>query len=89
MARGRHACNGTLGISRAPTAYALFCAHAKANWKTPARRRIKHKSSFLTKGAVQQKWETLPEDEKKKFKQDATQRVARNKLRTRKARGFT
>ena len=80
MARGRHACNGTLGISRAPTAYALFCAHAKANWKTPARRRIKHKSSFLTKGALQKKWETMPEDEKKKFKQDATQRAARNKL---------
>ena len=80
MARARHVCNGTLGISRAPTAYALFCAHAKANWKTPARRRIKHKSSFLTKGALQKKWETLPEDEQKKFKQYATQRAARNKL---------
>ena len=80
MARARHVCNETLGISRAPTAYALFCAHAKANWKTPARRRIKQKSSILTKSALQKKWETMPEDEKEKFKQDAAQRAARNKL---------
>ena len=29
---------------------------------------------------MQKKWETMPEDEKEKFKQDAAQRAARNKF---------
>ena len=70
----------SLGIPRAPSAYALFCQHVKKFGKQlPLRRRVLGKSLVNEKTSVRLRWSRMSPGSRETFVGGAQQRVAANR----------
>lgn len=63
--------NKSLGISRPPSAYALWCKHVKAKGtKLPVRRRLCDKTIINERKNIQTRWAIMSPEEKLKFEKE-------------------
>jgi hypothetical protein len=78
---GAKVTNRSLGLKRAPSAYALFCADmaaAKAAARLPQGRRLREKTFVISKASLSTKWKSLGLEGKRKYVESASSRARSN-----------